>query len=305
MVVEENKEYELIGIVSDFNDSLADTYPVIFQIENGEKVTLRLKKGIEVKCGEAYKINGKGIQYKQKVHIMVETILPLSETGLSDEEKDKALSSILGLQNINYQTIDGFILSEIKGFKNKIIKDITLTIYKKYHDQFIDYPAATRFHHAYKHGLIYHTYNSLRLVKMYVSIYPNINRDLAEAGMILHDIMKIREINSFQGEYSLEGKLLGHITMAGEEVYKTSCDLGYEGTKEALLLNHIVISHHNEPEFGSPRRAQIIEALIVHLADLADAKIEPVVEALEKTEVDGMTEQISVCEKTKFYKHGL
>ena len=81
--------------------------------------------------------------------------------------------------------------------------------------------------------------------------------------------------------------------------------LGYSDTEEVTLLIHTALSHHDNPEFGSPKRPQIIEALIVHLADLADAKIEPVIEALDKTQMDEFSDQINVCEKRRFYKHKL
>ena len=79
----------------------------------------------------------------------------------------------------------------------------------------------------------------------------------------------------------------------------------YENEEEVLLLKHIVISHHEDPEYGSPRRPQIIEALIVHLVDVSDAKLQPTIEALNKVKVGELTEQIYVNDRDKFYKHKL
>ena len=134
---------------------------------------------------------------------------------------------------------------------------------------------------------------------------PNINLDLVVSGIILHDIMKVKEIKGFENEYSIEGKLIGHISLIGQEIEKTAYSLGYENEEEVLLLKHIVISHHEDPEYGSPRRPQIIEALIVHLVDVSDAKLQPTIEALNKVKVGELTEQIYVNDRDKFYKHRL
>ena len=157
----------------------------------------------------------------------------------------------------------------------------------------------------YKYGLLFHTHTILRLAKAYSEIYSNINKDLLFAGVILHDIMKTKEIDSSYKEFSLEGKLIGHITMGAVEVRVTAEKLGYGESDEALLLEHILLSHHDQLDYGSPRHPQILEALIVHLCDQSDAKIEPIVEALDKIKYGEYTDAINVCDKQKYYKHKL
>jgi len=145
----------------------------------------------------------------------------------------------------------------------------------------------------------------LRLSKAYISIYPHLNKDLIVAGIVLHDLMKTKEIKAYTGEYTVEGKLLGHISMVTSEVAKTAEKLGYSEKEETLLLEHIVLSHHEQSFYGSPKRPQIIEALIVHLCDMADAKVEPTIEALGKTLIGEFSEPIPVNDKEKYLKHSL
>lgn len=306
MIVYEKEKYDFYGIVTDFTPSNHDTYPVIMQIENGDKVVVRLKYDIKVEKGTIYHINGIGDQYKTKIHIYVSEITPLKEMeSLSAKEKDIIENKILGNVEVNEDISMNYIMESIESIENKVLKDITKDIVERYKDKFITYPAATKFHHAYKNGLLFHTYNALRLGIAYTNIYSHINLDLIKSGIILHDIMKVKEIKGFENEYSVEGKLLGHVSLIGQEIEKTAYKLGYEGEEEVLLLKHVTLSHHLDGEFGSPKRPQIIEALIVHLVDSADAKIQPTIEALEKTKVFEFSEQIYVNERDKYYKHKL
>ena len=306
MTIYEKEKYDLYGIVTDITPSTNDTYPVILQIESGEKVVIRLNPDIKVIKGLIYHVVGTGGQYKTKVHIYVDEIVALDDIKeLSDKEKTAIENKILGNVEIDSEVAINYCFNQVDSIENKVLKDITKEIINKYKDKFVTYPAATKFHHAYKGGLIYHTFNALRLGKAYSEIYPHINLDLIISGIVLHDIMKVSEINGFNSEYTVQGKLIGHVSLIGQEIEKVAYKLGYENEEEVLLLKHITISHHLDGAYGSPKRPQIIEALIVHLADLADAKIEPIIEALDKTQMDEFSEQINVCEKRRFYKHKL
>ena len=212
---------------------------------------------------------------------------------------------ILGNKMIKYTEFASFIENEIDNIENQILKDITKEIYFKYKEDFLVYPAASKFHHAYRHGLIYHTYDCLKLGLAYCDLYEAINKDLVVSGIVLHDMMKVKELKKDSQEYTVEGKLIGHISLMSNEIEKVASNKGYDGSEEVLLLNHIILSHHDEGEFGSPKNPQILEALIVHLVDLSDAKIVPTIEALEKTNTGEFSEQIFVNDRHKYLKHKL
>ena len=303
MQIKYNEKYEIYASVYQINDSTYDTRSVVVKLPNKDQVVLRVKKGLELIKEKVYKFVGVGDIFKEKLHIRVTSFTPIDELDISDGEKNAIYDSFYLIKEVDNNKLKKDIEDTIESIENKILKDITLDIYNRYKDSFTVYPAALRFHHSYKYGLLFHTHTILRLAKAYSEIYPGVNKDLLYSGVILHDIMKIKEIDSSYKEFSLEGKLIGHITMGAVEVRVTANKLGYEGSEEALLLEHILLSHHDQAEFGSPRHPQILEALIVHLCDASDAKIEPVVEALDKIKYNEYTEAINVCGKQKYYKH--
>ncbi len=143
-------------------------------------------------------------------------------------------------------------------------------------------PAAKGFHHAYIGGLLEHTLSTVKLLDMAARHYPTIRRDLLITGGILHDIGKIAEFN-FDGmiDYSTEGRLVGHIVMSVEMLDAKIA--GIEGFPPALAmeLKHILVSHHGETEFGSPKRPKTVEALVIHMMDDLDAKINAFHEFIE------------------------
>lgn len=305
MEIKYNEKYEFYASIYQINDSTYDTHSVIVKLPSKEQVVLRIKKGNNLIKDKIYKFNGVGDIFKDKLHIRVISYNSLDELGLTDEELTKVLDSFYQTKDVDYKELIKDIEDTINSISNNVLKDITLDIYNRYKDVFIVYPAALRFHHAYKYGLLFHTHSILTLSKAYKNIYPSINEDLLYSGVILHDIMKVKEIDPSYKEFSLEGKLIGHITMGAVEIRTTAERLGYKDSIEALLLEHTILSHHDQAEFGSPRHPQILEALIVHLCDEADAKIEPVVEALSKIKAGEYTEPINVCDKQKYYKHKL
>jgi 3'-5' exoribonuclease len=141
-------------------------------------------------------------------------------------------------------------------------------------DLFKRAPAAKGFHHIYLGGLLEH---SLYVVKLLVEVaehYPCLNKDMLIAGGILHDIGKIYEF-SYDNliEYSDEGRLIGHIVMGVEMIDKKIADIPDFPVQPALELRHIILSHHGEFEYGSPKRPKTMEALAVHYMDDLDAKL--------------------------------
>ena len=148
-----------------------------------------------------------------------------------------------------------------------------------FHDQktaelFQRAPAAKGFHHIYLGGLLEHTLSVVRLLDKVADHYQNLDRDLLLAGGILHDIGKIYEFNyDSLIEYSDEGRLIGHIVMGVEMINKKIETIPDFPAPLALKMRHIILSHHGEFEFGSPKRPKTLEALVVHYIDDLDAKL--------------------------------
>ncbi len=191
----------------------------------------------------------------------------------------------------------------LKSIDNKIIKDIVNSLYKLYENKFLVYPAATKFHHAYIGGLLFHTLSMLELCDKYVEIYPTLDRNYLVGGIILHDIMKIEEFESpVSSDYSLEGQLLGHLVMGAIEIDKIANKLNYSDKEEVLVLKHILISHHGQLAFGSPKKPMTKEALLIWYLDSIDSKLRVLEEEIQKVDEGEFTNNIMVLDRSRFYK---
>ena len=185
---------------------------------------------------------------------------------------------------------------------NRIVRHILN--HPKYNKAFFHAPAAKSNHHAFSGGLAYHTVSMLEMAKAVVNYYPNINRSLLYAGLILHDVGKVVELSGPTAtEYTMEGQLIGHIVLIDQEITSACVELNIPEDDEAvLMLRHVVLAHHGELEWGSPVRPQLKEAEIIHYLDQLDAKINMMEDALEKTEPGDYTGKVWALENRRFYK---
>lgn len=135
-------------------------------------------------------------------------------------------------------------------------------------------PAAKGMHHVYLGGLLEHSLAVASLVDAVVPLYHSLNRDLLIAGALLHDVGKVREMKfSRSFDYSDEGKLIGHITIGVEMIHERVCQIPDFPQDLAMQLKHLILSHHGQYEYGSPKRPKTIEATILNYLDDLDSKI--------------------------------
>jgi 3'-5' exoribonuclease len=136
-------------------------------------------------------------------------------------------------------------------------------------------PAAKQIHHAYLGGLLEHVLSLCALARAVAAHYPNIDYDLLLTGVVLHDIGKIYELNYERGfSYSDDGQLLGHMTIALRMVADKLRGLPDFPPPLRTLVEHMILSHHGQLEFGSPKLPQFPEALLLHYLDDVDSKME-------------------------------
>ncbi len=153
-------------------------------------------------------------------------------------------------------------------------------------EKFLAIPAAKSLHHAYMHGLLEHSLSVGRLAARVAEHYPHLNRDLLVAGAILHDLGKIWEFSPPpRVDYTTLGRLKGHLVMGAEFLGRTADTIPGFPAEKLALLQHLLLSHHGEPEFGAPVRPQLLEAVALHHLDNIDAKLEAINSFLE-TESD-------------------
>ncbi|MGM9988912.1 MAG: 3'-5' exoribonuclease YhaM [Bacillaceae bacterium] len=190
----------------------------------------------------------------------------------------------------------------VSEMHNPTIKAITSELIKRYKTQFLEYPAATKNHHEFFSGLAYHVVSMLKLATAIADLYPSLNRDLLYSGIILHDLGKVIELSGPIGTtYTVEGNLLGHISIMVNEIGKVAEALELEG-EEVTVLQHIVLTHHGKPEWGSPKAPLIKEAEIIHYIDNLDAKMNMMDRALQRTNPGEFAERVFALENRAFYK---
>jgi 3'-5' exoribonuclease len=135
-------------------------------------------------------------------------------------------------------------------------------------------PAAKAMHHAYLGGLLEHTVSVTRLLGRICDHYPRLDRDLLVTGAILHDIGKLEEFSyHLQLDYTDAGRLLGHVVLGVQRVQEKINKIKGFPADLSLALQHLMISHHGEYEFGSPKRPKTLEAFALNYADDLDAKM--------------------------------
>ncbi len=232
----------------------------------------------------------------------------MESTKISDicdlEEVDRVYRRFDNRNPLSLDEMVSTIYSYIEKIENNVLHDITKNLIDRYKDKFFVYPAATKLHHAYIGGLAYHTIGMLKMVDTYVENYSYLNKDYLYSGVILHDLGKIIEFSGVENtEYKLEGQFLGHLVIGTYFVTDEAKRLGYENTEEALLLEHMIISHHGQPNFGAAKRPQTAEALVLWYLDTIDSKLRVLGEQFELTKTGEFTDTIGVLDKVKFYKH--
>ena len=230
--------------------------------------------------GKVVKVRGMVDEYKDQKQFIAQQIRMATDEDL--EAGSYKMVDLVPHAPINVYKEKKFILDTIEAMEDKDYKDITREILEIHMDNFETCPAAKSVHHSFLNGLLMHTANMLKQGKALAEIYGNaINNDLLFAGIILHDIGKLDEFMlndlGLVSEYSIEGSLLGHLTMGAQEVYITGCDLGIDREK-LMLLQHLLLSHHGNPEWGAAVTPKCAEAFLLHYIDMIDSKMEIFVE---------------------------
>jgi 3'-5' exoribonuclease len=144
-------------------------------------------------------------------------------------------------------------------------------------------PAAKGMHHVFLGGLLEHSLAVSALACDIAKRYPQVDRDLLIAGALMHDVGKIAELSYERSfDYTDEGKLIGHIVMGVEMIEERSRTIPNFPRQQAMLLKHMLLSHHGQYEYGSPKRPKILEAVILSFIDDLDSKINGIQTHIDK-----------------------
>lgn len=291
----------LVGKVTSINQG-NHFYNVNLQLTNKTDINVKLDKETPSPVqGKIYCFQTICLLDKEEL-VLVNQKFSLAQEVLDAQTLYDVFLAFFVCSPVSFAVIERELEKYLAQIKNKIIKKITTNLYFKNKKDFLIATAALKMHHNYYGGLGYHTWNMLKMAESLLNIYPFLNRDLLYAGIILHDMAKIQEIDADKKNYTKEGKLLGHLLMITFEVEKEANLLGFQNTEEILLLKHILISNHGLLEYEAAKNPQIAETLLIWYLDNIDAKLTVLQETLEKTENQTFTTPISILEKRNFYK---
>lgn len=300
----ENKQF-FAKVVSN-NETTYETNTVSVLTEEKERLTLRIKKDEKLQLNGVYFFEVKDIVFNEKEQFLIVSCESIDNRDIDIEIRQSLMTNFYEYAPLPIKEIKEIIERYLNKIENKVIKDIVMSLYESRKEEFYLYPAATKLHHAYISGLSYHTSTMFKLIDGFKETYPFLNEDLLIAGVFLHDICKIRELSNYAGpEYTKEGKLLGHITMGVKAIELTALKLGHNKKEETLLLEHMVLSHHYYGNYGSPKKPNTPEALILHFIDNIDSKMTALSDALKNVKTGEFTQPISVLDRERYYKSKL
>ncbi|NLT48448.1 MAG: HD domain-containing protein [Clostridiales bacterium] len=198
-----------------------------------------------------------------------------------------------------------FLEDAVESMTDEELKALCKRILTDNREKLLYYPAAVKNHHAERGGLLYHMKRMIAMGERYCEVYKNLNRDLVVTGVIIHDIEKLNEIDAEETGiatgYSFEGQLLGHLVQGVKTIDRLAEELGIK-KERAIMLEHMILSHHYEPEYGSPKKPLFPEAEILHYLDIVDARMYDMEEALFGTKPGEFTERVWTLDNRKLYK---
>ena len=225
-----------------------------------------------MKLGDIIVIRGNISEFKGKKQIT------LSNGRALKEEEQQKINRDRYLRTAPYEALDmyNFLYEKVTNFENPHFKNIGLRILNDYKEKLLYYPAAMKVHHNIHAGLLYHIYRIVQMIEKLVVVYSGVNEELLLLAAIAHDIGKIEELNSNElgkvSDFSVEGKLLGHLIQGVTYIHTICLDLNIP--KEiSTVLEHLIASHHGKIEYESLKVPMIKEAELLSLLDLLDARV--------------------------------
>ncbi|MDO3379305.1 3'-5' exoribonuclease YhaM family protein [Geoalkalibacter halelectricus] len=221
---------------------------------------------------------GKASVYLGKMQLVVQDL-----ERLSDEQVE--LSDFLPVSTRSPEEMESELLAKVASLRDGFIRRLLESFFAdpEFLRRYRTAPAAKAMHHVYLGGLLEHSLAVANLVDDICRRYPGLNHDLLVAGALLHDVGKVEELcyeRSF--DYTDEGKLIGHIVIGVEMVDEKIRAIADFPRRTATLLKHLLLSHHGQYEFGSPKRPKTIEAVILNFLDDLDSKINGVRTHMER-----------------------
>ena len=254
----------------------------------------------EYKCNDIVKVRGTVSQYNGADQLRIDRIRHTTEAdGVKIEDF---------VRTAPYSAADMYneIMRIVSKFKDTELKTLVTAIYEDNREALLYWPAAFKLHHAVRGGLLMHTLSIVKLCESVCGIYPFVDRELLISGAVLHDISKLEEYevneSGIAEGYCVRGNLLGHLAMGASKVDAYAKKLGISD-ETATLLEHMLLSHHGEPEFGAAVRPMFLEAELLSELDLMDSRLYEMCDALKGASEKDFSGKVWALDGRKLYNH--
>lgn len=275
-----DKTGDITGKKWDVSDS---EYPALISIEEKSIV----------------KIKGIVTEWAGQLQLRVQRI------RVANEQDDQHMIDFVKAAPEKPEDMYDYIVAAAESMEDRDLKNLCMKLLTDNRDKLMYYPAAQKNHHAQLGGLLYHMKRMLMTGQRVCEVYTNLNRDLVSTGVIIHDMEKLNEIESgpdgIATGYSFEGQMLGHIIQGVKSIDRLTLELDFPREK-AIMLEHMILAHHYEPEFGSPKKPLFPEAEVLHYLDILDARMFDMHSALEATEAGSFSDRVWTLDNRKLYK---
>jgi 3'-5' exoribonuclease len=287
-----------------------DLYIAMFLLDRTGQLNGRMWQATE----EIYKalpkpgfvhIQGRSELYQNNLQIIINNVSVVDSSNVSIEDflvrTDKDTKQMY--EDIK-KTVGRIKNPQLKALVGEFIADTELM------DKFCNAPGGMKLHHSYIGGLLEHTHNMLRVATALLPLYPQVQADLVLAGIFLHDIGKTEELSyDMAFAYTDSGQLIGHISKSFVMINQKADALRSKGTQidQAVLdaIGHIILSHHGQFEFGSPKLPATAEAFMVYYIDDMDAKLNQVITSIESDMSDSNWTGWNNALQTRLYRKRL
>lgn len=250
--------------------------------------------------GKVIKIQGTVTEFRGASQVTIESI------RLADQTDHYDVAALVPVAPIDVDLAMSNVLELLNSIQDEDYKRISLELFRRHQETFRQIPAAKSVHHGFLNGLLMHTGNMMKMADFLAGLYSDtVDRSLLIAGTFAHDLQKETEFARSElglvTGYSMKGQLLGHLVMGAQEVAQVARELNLPEEK-SVLLQHLVLSHHGEPEYGAAVRPICAESELLSYIDQIDSRMEIYREAFDKLEEGEFSNRIFALEK-RVYKH--
>lgn len=249
--------------------------------------------------GSIVKVRATGNEFNGRMQLRVEKI------RAAEKKDDVDMASLIPCAPEDPRKMLEEIVRAADHIADDDLRRITCALLDRAGDRLLTFPAAKQMHHAERSGLLHHMTTMLRAARAIMTVYPRLNASLLTAGVIVHDLAKLDEMDAdalgLVSDYSVDGKLLGHI-VRGVVNIQTAAEKTVASPAKALLLQHMVLSHHGIPDYGSPIAPKFPEAEVLNTLDTLDARLYEMDEAIARAVPGGFSEKVWGLDNRQLYR---